>query len=189
MIQVPIEVSNRHVHLSRKDGQRLFGADAKLTPLRPISQTGQFAADQTVTLAGPNGRLEDVRVVGPVRQATQIEVSRTDARRLGLHPPVRDSGDLAGSAGIVLRGPGGEVELQAGVIVQRRHIHATPEDCRRYGLKPGQTVRVRIGGERAVVFEQVIIKVHPSYVWRLHLDTDEANAAGIVGGETAEVLP
>lgn len=189
MVQVPIEVSNRHVHLSQNEVPALFGADVGLTPQRAISQTGQFAADQTVVLVGPSGTIAGVRVVGPVRRATQVEISRTDARRLGLDPPLRDSGDLAGSPGVVLRGPNGEVKLPAGVIVQRRHIHATSEDCQRYGLQAGQAVRVRIGGERAMIFDQVIIKVDSSFVWRLHLDTDEANAAGMVGGETAEVLP
>lgn len=187
-ITVPIEVSNRHVHLSEQDVVLLFGKGAVLHPRRPISQTGQFAAEQTVSLVGPKGTTERVRVVGPVRHATQVELSRTDARHLGVDAPLRDSGDLTGSAGVTLVGPRGRVDISEGAIVQRRHIHANLDDCRKYGVKPGAIVRVRIGGERGVEFDNVFVKVDPSFVWRLHLDTDEANAAGVVGGETAEVV-
>ncbi len=187
-ITVPVEVSNRHVHVSASDLVALFGQGAGLHQRRAISQTGQFAAEETVTLVGPRAKLERVRVVGPTRRATQVELSRTDARHLGLEAPLRDSGDLKASAGVKLVGPAGEVKLTEGVIVQRRHIHATLNDCRKYSLAPAGMVRVRIGGPRGAVFDQVFVKVDPSFTWRLHLDTDEANAAGLVGGEEAEVL-
>lgn len=188
MITVPIEVSSRHVHISQDDLTALFGEGAALTVLRPISQKGQFAANETVMLIGPKSSIENARIVGPTRSETQVELSITDARRLGVAPWIRDSGNLKGSPGMTLRGPKGDVDLHEGVIVPRRHIHANEEDCKQYGLKPGMTVRVRIGGDRGVVLERVFVKVHPSFVWRLHLDTDEANAAGVKGGEEAEVL-
>ncbi|MBI4426628.1 MAG: phosphate propanoyltransferase [Candidatus Kerfeldbacteria bacterium] len=188
-VTVPVEVSNRHVHVSAGHLETLFGPGASLHQHRSISQTDQFAARETVTLIGPRGRVENVRLVGPVRSRTQVEVSQTDARQLGVSAPLRDSGDLDGSAGLTLAGPRGRVTLSHGVIVQRRHIHASPLDCQTYGLKPHSIVRLRIGGPRGLIFDQVLVKVDPSFVWRLHLDTDEANAAGVKPGDVAEVLP
>ncbi len=189
MITIPIEVSNRHLHLSAAHLAALFGRQSELHSRRPISQTGQFAAEETVSIVGPKGRLDRVRVIGPVRTETQVELSRTDARVLGLDPPLRDSGDLVKSAGVRVVGPSGTVELSAGVIIQRRHIHATPDDCKKYGLIPGSVVRIRHRGPRAAILEDVLVKAHPSYVWRLHLDTDEGNAIGAEPGMEAEVLP
>lgn len=184
MITVPVEVSNRHLHVSAKDLAALFGPATELHVRRPISQTGQFAADETVTLTGPNGSIEHVRIVGPARAATQVELSATDAAKLGVAAPLRASGQLAGSAGVVLVGPAGQIDLVEGVIQQRRHIHASPADCQLHGLTNGQIVEVRVNGQ---TFDNVFIKVDPSYVWRLHLDTDEARLAGVAGGEVGEV--
>jgi len=185
MITVPVEVSNRHVHLAPADLAGLFGMNAQLHVRRPISQTGQFAAEETVRLLGPAGTIDHVRVVGPERTGTQIELSATDARVLGIEPPVRDSGDLKSSAGLVIEGPAGKLELSQGAIRQRRHLHASPDDCRRLGLQSGATVGVRVNG---YLFDNVFVKVDPSFVWRLHLDTDEALIAHIRGGETGEVV-
>lgn len=185
---VPVEISSRHLHVSREHLRILCGDDAILHRRREISQPGQFAAEETVDLVGPRGTIPAVRVVGPERERTQVELSETDARHLGLRPPLRNSGDLDGSAGVTLRGPAGSCTIDEGVIIQRRHIHAAPNDCAERWIAPGSTVRVRVGGPRGLVFENVLVKVHPSFAWRFHLDTDEANAAGLRGGEEAEVL-
>lgn len=185
MTTVPVEISNHHVHLSTADVGRLFGPGGELHQRRPISQSGQYAAEEVVKLVGPEGSISHVRVVGPVRSATQVEISASDGKLIGLDPPQRDSGDLDGSAGATLVGPAGQVILKAGVIRQRRHLHATTEDCQRYGLQPGGVTNVTVNGH---TFNNVFIKVHPSFVWRLHLDTDEAQQAGIRGGEIAEVV-
>ncbi|MBI4093245.1 MAG: phosphate propanoyltransferase [Candidatus Kerfeldbacteria bacterium] len=188
MISVVVEVSNRHVHLSQPEFQALFGPDVSLHQLRLISQTPQFAAVETITLQGPKGTIENVRVVGPLRSDTQVELALNDARCLGINPPLRNSGELSGSAGVTLIGPRGTVVLHQGAIIQRRHIHATADDCQRYGLQPDSMVRVRLPGDRGLIFDKVLIKTHPSYTWRLHIDTDEAKAAGIVGNVVGEVL-
>lgn len=186
-IIVTTEVSNRHVHLSSDHCSALFGSD-QLKVFRTISQTGQFAAEQQLTVVGPNGSLENVRVVGPLRPQTQVELSRTDTRRLGVDAPVRDSGQLDETPGVTLVGPAGQVQLRHGVIVQRRHLHANPDDVRRYGLSSDQPVRVRVDGPRGGILDQVTVKIDPSFVWRLHLDTDEGNAFGVSTGHPVEVL-
>lgn len=189
MITVPIEVSHRHIHLSQAEVNQLFGPGHRLRPHRPLSQTSQFAAHEVVTVRGPKGTLDGVRLVGPPRSAAQVELSRTDARVLGIDAPLRDSGRLEGTPGVTLVGPAGSVSLPQGVIVQQRHIHASPEDGQRYGLANGDVRRVKVGGERGLVFDNVLVRIQPAFVWRLHLDTDEANAAGVRGGETAEIIP
>jgi len=187
MIRITIEVSSRHVHLNRVTWTELFGRRSSLHRQRAISQTGQFAARETVTLIGPRRRIPGVRIVGPLRKSNQVELSATDARFLGCLPPLRDSGDLRGAAPIVIAGPRGRRRVSA-AIIQRRHIHASPADCRRYRLRPGTTVRVKIHGPRALLFDRVYVKVDPSFVWALHLDTDEANAARTATGDVAEVF-
>lgn len=178
-MKVPIEISARHVHLSRQDLKKLFGVGFALTKLRDLSQTGQFAANECVKLAGPRGLIDNVRILGPYRQETQVEVSETDARILGLNPPVRDSGNLAGTPGIKLTGPAGEVELDHGVILALRHIHLDPATSAELGVKNYDRVKVDTGGVRDMLFENVLIRVDPSFRLAMHLDTDEANAAGI----------
>lgn len=178
-MNVPIEISARHVHLAKPDLEKLFGPDFKLTKLHDLSQAGQYAANESVKLAGPKGEIENVRILGPCREQTQVEVSETDARKLGVNPPVRDSGNLGGTPGIKLIGPAGEVELDHGMILALRHIHLDPDTADQLGVKNGDRVKVDTGGVRDMLFENVLIRVDPSFRLVMHLDTDEANAAGI----------
>jgi len=184
---IPIGVSIRHVHLSQDDVFTLFGGGYQLN-LRNELQPGQFAAEETVTLVGPRGILTKVRVLGPVRKVTQVEVSQTDAFALGINPPVRDSGQLKGSAGIVIVGPAGCLKLEEGVIRAARHIHFDLENAKKFNVKDGDRVSVRIDGERALVFANVLARVDKSFRLEMHLDTDEANAAGVKSGDTAELI-
>ena len=189
-IPIPIGVSAHHVHLASEDLASLFGPDHELTPRAPLSQPGQFAAEEQVDLIGPKGRSERVRVLGPVRNQTQVEISRTEEYRLGIQAPVRMSGNLGGSPGLILKGPEGEVRLEEGVICAHRHMHMTPEDALRLGLRDGDVVSVRAEGEgeREVIFGDVVVRVNPRYKLELHLDTDEANAAQVTTGDVAYVV-
>lgn len=180
---VPIAVSARHCHLTAATFEALFGADRVPTPDTPLSQPGQFAAEERVTLIGPRGRIEGVRVLGPLRTADQVEISRTDEFRLGIDAPVRNSGNVAGSAPVRVVGPSGTVDLAEGLICARRHIHMHPDDAVRFGVADGDEVAVTItGGERDLVFGDVLIRVKESYRLEMHIDTDEANAAELGGG-------
>ncbi len=185
--QVPAGVSNRHLHVSRDDLNTLFGDNYELTPLKDLSQTGQFAAEETVTLVTRKGCLQNARILGPVRPATQVEISRTDAFGLGIKPPVRDSGVIDQSAGVTIVGPAGAVTLKFGVILAQRHIHMSDDDAAQFGVKDKDVVKVRADGERAVVFENVLVRVRQDFVLELHLDTDEANAAGIANGQMLDI--
>lgn len=185
---VPIGVSARHIHLSEEHVEALFGSGYTLTEMKPLSQPGQYAANETVAVIGPKGQFEKVRILGPVRKRTQLEVSRTDAFALGVKPPVRESGDIAGSAGIKLQGPAGEVTIEEGVIVAARHIHFHSSDAERWNIEDKQRLRVRVGGDRGVVFENVIARVSDDFALDLHIDTDEANAAGIANGDSGEII-
>jgi len=177
-LQVPIAISARHCHLTAATFARLFGDEARPTPDRALSQPGQFACEQRVDLIGPRDRIDGVRVLGPLRDVDQIEISRTDEFHLGVDAPVRDSGKVAGSAAITLEGPAGCVELAEGLICARRHIHMHPDDAERFGVADRDEVAVAIvGGPRDLVFGDVLIRVKDSYVLEMHLDTDEANAA------------
>jgi acetate kinase len=188
-IRIPIAVSARHAHLSQATIDQVFGAGYQLRPRSWLSQTGQFAAQETVTLVGPKGQLRNVRVMGPPRERDQIEISRTDEFELGLEAPVRVSGDLAGTPGITVHGSAGSCILNTGVISARRHIHMSPQDATRIGVQDGQPVRVRIDSEgRDLVFGDVTVRVGPDFRLELHLDTDEANAAGVGKGTYAELL-
>jgi putative phosphotransacetylase len=188
-ILVPIGVSGRHLHLTREVLEALFGRGYQLGVERPLTQKGEFAAKETVTAVGPGGRaLERVRILGPVRTFTQVELARSDGLRLGLDLPVRRTADLAGSPGITLVGPRGTVVLREGAVRATRHIHMSPEDSRRLGLADRQVVRVRLGGVRAVLLENVEIRVGESFVLDFHIDTDDANASGVSSGDLAEVL-
>lgn len=184
-IPIPIGVSAHHVHLSQRDVERLYGRGHQLTPQSPLSQPGQFACTETVRLVGPRGSIDRVRVLGPVRSETQVEISRTEGYRLGINAPVRMSGDLDGSPGLVLEGPAGRVELEQGVIYAQRHLHLTPTEARRLGLESGDVVRVRAGDERELVFGDVAVRISPKFKQELHLDTDEANAADLDSGDVA----
>jgi len=179
---VPIEVSAHHVHLSEQHVEELFGQGHGLTFDRELSQPGQYACKETVNLIGPKGRVERVRVLGPARRDTQIEIAMTEEFKLGVHPPIRASGDIEGSPGIMLEGPEGTITIDKGVICARRHIHMSPEDALHFGLRHKDAVMVRVEGERELIFGDVLVRVHPSFRLAMHLDTDEANAANITTG-------
>lgn len=185
---IPVGVSGRHVHLSAADLESLYGAGHSLQQQRELSQPGQYAATETVTLVGPKGCLERVRVLGPLRGRTQVEISRSDAIHLGLNPPVRESGHLDGAPGVTIVGPQGPVPLREGLIVARRHIHMSPAEAEAFGVKDGENVRVLVGRERSLVFDQVTMRVKHGFALELHLDTDEANAAGLGNGDTVHLL-
>ncbi len=175
-------VSNRHIHLSGEHCGILFGSPEGLSKLRDLRQPGEYAARETVDIEGPRGVLRKVRVLGPLRKRTQAEVSRTDTYRLGIRAPLRNSGDIEGSPGAVIKGPRGQVRISEGVIVARRHIHMSPEDALRFRVKDMQSVRVRTRPPRSVVFEDVLVRVSPEYALECHLDTDEANACDLENG-------
>ncbi|GAA3406482.1 phosphate propanoyltransferase [Paenibacillus hodogayensis] len=186
--KVPVGVSARHIHLTSEHIAVLFGNNYTLTSLKPLSQPGQFAAEETVTVIGPKGSFEKVRILGPARAASQLEISRTDAFALGVRPPVRESGHIEGTPGITVRGPAGQVELERGVIVAARHIHFHTKEAAEWGIEDKQLLRVKVEGERAVVFERVIARVSDQFALDMHIDTDEANAAGVSTGDTAVIL-
>ena len=195
-LTIPVGVSNRHFHLSFTDLEKLFGSGYQLNKLKDVLQKGQFATKETLTVVGPKGRIEGIRIVGPPRGQTQLEISRTDAVVLGLDPPVRYSGDLNGSPGARLVGPRGEVVLQEGIIIPQRHIHMSPDDAKRFGVKDRDRVIVAplpqtppAGSEaRTVIFDNVLIRVHDTFVLDFHLDTDEANASGLKNGDRARLV-
>ncbi|WP_258360611.1 phosphate propanoyltransferase [Moorella sulfitireducens (nom. illeg.)] len=188
LLEVPVGVSGRHVHLTREHLQTLFGPGYELTKVKDLVQPGEFACKETVTVVGPKGVLEKVRIIGPLRSYTQVELSRTDCFKLGVTPPVRDSGELEGSPGCILVGPAGVVTLNQGVIIALRHIHLPPNEARRYGLKDKDTVNVQVGGERALVFQNVLVRVHANYRPEFHIDTDEANACLLSSDDIVQVL-
>ena len=179
---IPLEVSAHHAHLTQEHVEALFGAGHQLARRDDLSQPGQFACEEQVTLVGPKGRIERVRILGPARNHTQIEISMTEQFKLGIHPPVRESGDVLGTPGCTLEGTAGSVTLECGVICALRHIHMTPADALRYGVKDKSVVRVRVEGDRELVFGDVLVRVDPGYALAMHLDTDEANAANVSTG-------
>lgn len=187
-LQFPLGVSNKHIHISAQDRDVLFGKDEELHIKKDLKQPGQYAAEETVTIVGPKGQIPGVRVLGPLRKQTQVELAITDARKLGVAPVVRESGDLAGSSPIKVVGPKGEVELSEGAIIAARHVHLDTASAEQYGFKDKQTIAVRTEGPRSVVFENVIVRVSESFVPELHLDTDEANAAGVGNNVMLEVV-
>lgn len=186
---VPVGVSARHVHLSAADAAALFGPGHSLTPIRPLSQPGQFASAEQVRLIGPKGTLEKVRVLGPVRAETQVEITLTDALRLGIpNAPVRMSGKLENTPGIRLAGPAGEISINRGVIVAARHLHMSGAEAAAYGVHDGMVVSVRLGGARPCVLENVVCRTGEGHALELHLDTDEANACGVGSGDYGELI-
>ena len=184
---VPLEASGRHVHVTKEQALALFGHG--LTPKRPLSQPGQFLAEERVTVLGPKGEFQRVAVLGPERKEAQVEISLTDGRTLGLTPPVRLSGKVDNSPGAVLVGPKGRVELEQGVIAAQRHIHMTPEDSERLGLRDKQVVKLQTYTDRPVIFDDVVVRVHRDFATAVHLDYDEANACGFHDGDLGRVLP
>lgn len=179
---IPIEVSAHHIHLTQEHVEALFGAGHQLTKHADLSQPGQFACKEQLTIVGPKGSIERVRVLGPTRKATQIEIAMTEQFRLGVQPPIRESGDLEGSPGCTLEGPAGKVTLDKGVICALRHIHMSPADALRYGVKDKCTVRVRVPGDRELIFGDVRVRVDPNFALAMHIDTDEANAGNLTTG-------
>ena len=186
-IFVELEASGRHVHVTKEQAKALFGHE--LTPKRPLSQPGQFLANERLTVIGPKGEFQNVAVLGPERKEAQVEVSLTDAKTLGLKPPIRQSGDVAGSPGAMLVGSMGRVDIPQGVIVAKRHIHMTPEDANRQGLKDGQGVKLQTFTGRPFGFYDVVVRVSPQFATYVHLDYDEANACGFAAGDLGRILP
>lgn len=186
--QVPIGISNKHVHVSKADLEALFGEGYELTPKKDLSQPGQYACEETVDVVGPKGTLKKVRILGPIRPETQVELAQTDARAIGISALLRESGKLEGSAGCKLVGPKGEVELDKGCIVAHLHIHFHTDEAEKMGIKDKQTLNVLVRGQKDVVFCDVIARVGDKMKLDFHLDTDEANAALVKNGDCGVIL-
>ena len=188
--QVVVEVSARHVHLSQQDLETLFGPGYELTVKKMLSQPGQYASEERVTVVGPKREIAGVSILGPVRKDTQVELSLTDARSIGVKAPVRESGDIAGSAGCKLIGPKGELEIKEGVIAAKRHIHATTADAARMGLSDKHIVSVEIPSAdgRKLTFGDVVVRVSDSYALAMHIDTDESNAAAMTPNSLGTII-
>ena len=188
--QVLVETSARHVHVTEADLETLFGKGYQLTPKKNLSQPGQFACEERVDVVGPKKTLAGVSILGPTRSATQVELSLTDARTIGVTAPIRESGDVAGSGACKLVGPKGEVELKEGVIAAKRHIHMTPADAAKMGIQDKDVVRVKIpsAAGRALVFDDVVVRVSDRFALAMHIDTDESNAACAAPGTMGEIL-
>jgi len=186
--KIPIGVSARHVHLAQAEVEQLFGENYQLTPKFELSQPGQFAAEETVVIAGSKGSIERVRILGPARSLSQVEVSWTDAMKLGLKPPLRISGDIQGSSPVTLIGPKGSVVLNEGLIIAQAHIHMSPADSARFQVVDGQSVQIKVEGIRPIILSNVVIRVSERYRLEMHIDTDEANAGLIQQGTLAEIV-
>lgn len=187
-LTIEIEASGRHVHLTKEAVEELFGPGRRLTAVRPLSQPGQFVSNQRVDVIGPKGSFQNVAVLGPERKENQVEVSRTDAVVLGLKPPVRQSGDLRDSCPVTLRANGRELKLANGVIIAQRHIHLTPADAERFGVKDGETLGLKCLTARPAVLMDTVARVSPSYATYVHLDYDEANACGWAKGDRGRLV-
>ena len=186
---VLIETSARHIHVSRRVLDILFGEGYELTNKKDLSQPGQYACEERVQVIGPKGSFPAVSILGPVRPETQVELSAGDARSIGVKAPIRESGDLEGSGGCKLVGPKGEVELNDGVIIAKRHIHMTPDDAEKYGLEDKQVVEVKVSSDdRTLTFGDVVVRVHPNFALAMHIDTDESNAALCKPGTMGVIL-
>ncbi|MFV5215380.1 acetate/propionate family kinase [Azonexus caeni] len=179
---IPVEISAHHVHLAQADVEALFGPGHQLTPMHELSQPGQYACEEKVHLVGPKGRIANVRVLGPTRKETQVEIAMTEQFKLGVQPPIRQSGDLAGTPGLTLEGPYGSSQIERGVICAQRHIHMSPDDAIRFRVRDNTVVRVRVEGERQLIFGDVVVRVNPAFRLAMHIDTDEGNAGNIQTG-------
>ena len=186
-IFVELEASGRHVHVTEAQAQALFGHS--LTPKRPLSQPGQFLANERVMVIGPKGKFTNVAVLGPERGEGQVELSMTDGRTLGIDPPVRLSGKVEGTPGVTLEGPKGKLTLEQGTIVAQRHIHMTPQDAKKFSVADKQVVRLQTYTSRPVIFDDVVVRVSPNFCTYVHLDYDEANACGFQNGDLGRILP
>jgi len=186
--QIPIGVSNRHIHLTNEGLEKLFGEGYELLVAKELSQPGEFAAKETVTIKTEKAEISKVRILGPIRKFTQVEISKTDARKLGVDAPIRASGNIDGTPGITLIGPKGSLKIEKGVIIAERHIHMTPQDAERFQVKDGQYVSVKVEGNRGLIFNQVLIRVKDTYALDMHIDTDEANSGNITTGDLGHLL-
>lgn len=188
-LDIPVGVSNRHCHLTQEHFKILFGRQVEPKKVKNIKQPGFWAAEESIDVKGPKGVIKKVRLVAPYRSHTQIEIAVTDAIGIGIMPPVRESGDIKGSAGATLVGPAGEVTIKEGVVVAQRHLHFNPEEAKNLGVVSGEIVRVRAGDGkgRSTVFEDVVVRVSGNYSLEFHVDTDEANAAGIKTGDVVHI--
>lgn len=185
---IEVEASGRHVHLSEEDVQNLFGKGYTLTKLRDLSQPGQYACKERVTITGPKGSIKNVIVLGPCRNETQVEISLTDASIIGLKAPIKQSGDLNGTLGVTISTDKGEISLQKGLMVAKRHIHMTPEDADKFNVNDNEIVQVKVMGERPLIFDDVVVRVSKNFKTYMHIDYDEANACGYKKGSLAKII-
>ena len=188
MAKVLVETSARHVHVSKEDLETLFGAGYELTKKKDLSQPGQFACEERVAVIGPKGQFPAVSILGPTRPSSQVELSASDARSIGVKAPIRESGDTKDSGACKLVGPCGEVELTEGVIAAKRHIHMTPADAAELGVSDKEIVKVRVDTARPLIFDDVVVRVSPKFALAMHIDTDECNAAGAFGEVFGEIV-
>lgn len=185
---VPVSISARHIHIQKTHLEKLFGNKYDLNKFKDISQPGQFASKEKVDIIGPRGTIKNVRILGPLREKTQLEISSTDSRQLGLNPPVRSSGQISGSSPFTIVGPEGEITLEEGCIIADRHIHMTPEDAKNYNVKDKQKVSIVVEGKKSGVMSEVGIRVHNDYKLDMHIDTDDANAFALKGNEKLKMI-
>lgn len=185
---IEVEASGRHVHLSRKDIDKLFGEGYQLTKVKELSQPGQYACKERVTITGPKGSLKNVVVLGPERKETQVEVSLTDALALGIKPPVKESGDLDGTPGAVISTETGSITVDKGIMAAKRHIHLSPESAEKFGVKDKEVVKVQVLGQRPLIFDDVVMRVSKDFETFMHIDYDEANACGFTKGTLARIV-
>ena len=188
MKTIIVETSARHVHLTEENVEILFGKGHKLTKLKTLSQPTEFSCEERVDIVGPKREIKNVIILGPPRQATQIEVSLTDARNLGVEAPIRESGDVAGSAPCKIVGPCGSIDISEGVIVAKRHVHLRPEDAEKFGVNNGDIIKVKVKSVRTTVFDDVVVRVRDTFMPAMHIDTDEANACASSGNVEGEII-
>lgn len=186
--KVKVEISAHHIHLNKEDFEKLFGAGAELTIKKNLSQPGMFAANETVDIKDDEFEMKHVRIVGPIRNYTQVEITETEARNFRINPYLRLSGNIKGTPGITVVGPKGVIDIKEGVIIAKRHLHMTPEEAAEINVKDGDSIKVRVEGERGLVFDNIIARVDKTYAWACHIDTDEGNAAGMSSCGDGEVI-
>ncbi|MEI8216694.1 MAG: phosphate propanoyltransferase [Eubacteriales bacterium] len=186
--KIVVGISNKHMHISREDLDTLFGKGYELKVFKELGQPGQYAAEEKLDIVGPKGTIKGIRILGPIRPKTQIELALSDARAIGINAPIRESGDVAGSPGAKLIGPLGEVEIKEGVIIALRHIHLTEEEAKAANVKDKEFVSLRFEGPRAVTFDNVLIRVNVNFSGEIHLDTDEGNAGCVSTGDMGEII-
>lgn len=187
-MKVALGISNHHVHVTREHLNILYGENYELAPKKPLNQIGQYASEETVTIKTQKGEMNNIRILGPVRPYTQVEISKTDAIKLGLNPPLRESGDVKNSSPITIIGPKGTVELTEGCIIATRHIHITPEEAKEKGLENIKEVQVKIDGPKGGIMDHVSVKIAPNSYYEMHIDTDDANAHFLSNNDEVEII-